>query len=153
MKKMVCQSTTAGVTRSFGYTLAERLTDGGTVLLDGELGSGKTTFVQGIAEGLGVKRSVTSATFTLMNIYATSHPHLHALIHIDLYRLIDRDRLDELDLPSIQEQLDALVVVEWPERAPNLWKNVLGTIHFLFGEAPTHRVLVCAGSIVPLLKC
>jgi len=96
--------------------LAARLPNGGVVALQGELGTGKTTFVQGLARAIGIAHPVTSPTFTLVGEYTGGRI---LLVHMDLFRLHSPD-----DLLSIgfQEYLDrkALVAVEWPERAGDL---------------------------------
>ena len=70
--------------------VAERLPRGGVVALQGELGAGKTTFVQGLARALGIRRPVTSPTFTLVGEYAGTRLRL---VHMDLYRLRTPDDL------------------------------------------------------------
>lgn len=147
MKKALCQSSNPGVTRAFARKLITSLTGGGLLLLAGELGAGKTTFVQGMAEALGVTQSVTSPTFTLLNVYETHHPNIRRLVHIDLYRLNSPADTAELDIPMWLSHTDTLVVVEWPDRIPSLWKNPLGTIRFELGETMSQRSLTVSGQI------
>lgn len=101
---------TADDTRDFGERLAGALRAGDLVILTGGLGAGKTTFTQGLAEGLGVRGPITSPTFVIARI----HPSLvegPALVHVDAYRLGGIAELDDLDLDA---DLDASVtVVEW----------------------------------------
>jgi len=109
---------TAEETRTIGTELSGRLRGGDVVLLRGDLGAGKTTMTQGIARGLGVEGAVQSPTFTLVAEYDA--PHLgpdSQLIHIDLYRLEGAADLDSVGLDEYLEQQDAVVVVEWPDRA------------------------------------
>src|SRR3989338_2134559 len=87
-------------------------------LLSGELGTGKTTFVQGVAKALGVDHAVRSPTYTLINEYKVTHPDIDHLIHIDLYRLDHVDSAERAQL-GIDEWLNrprTLVLIEWPER-------------------------------------
>src|SRR3989338_1698275 len=70
-------------------------------LLSGELGTGKTTFVQGVAKALGVDRAVRSPTYTLINEYKVRHPDIDHLIHIDLYRLGHVDVAERAQLGKI----------------------------------------------------
>lgn len=103
---------TAQDTRNWGRELAGSLRAGDLVILVGALGAGKTTFVQGLAEGLGVRGPVTSPTFVI----ARSHPSTvggPALVHVDAYRLGDSLELDDLDLDTEVES--AVTVVEWGE--------------------------------------
>ena len=96
--------------------LAARLPNGGVIALQGDLGAGKTTFVQGLARALGITRPVTSPTFTLVGEYPGDRV---LLVHMDLYRLRSPDDLLTI---GFQEYLDrkALLAVEWPERAGDL---------------------------------
>ena len=88
------------------------MTPGEAVLLSGPLGSGKTSFVQGLAQGMRVSISVTSPTFTLVHEYQTSGLKL---IHVDPYRLENPEQIVELGFDEWFEQ-DAVLVVEWAER-------------------------------------
>lgn len=102
----------AAAMRELGAGLAAELAAGDLVVLSGELGAGKTTFTQGIGEGLQVRGSVTSPTFVI----AREHPSLGqrpALVHVDAYRLSGIDELDDLDLDTSLD--DAVTVVEWGE--------------------------------------
>ncbi|HZG72079.1 MAG TPA: tRNA (adenosine(37)-N6)-threonylcarbamoyltransferase complex ATPase subunit type 1 TsaE [Chondromyces sp.] len=72
-------------TQAFSYTLAQKLQAGDVILLEGDLGAGKTTFTKGIARGLGVKRTVNSTTFTIIKEYTGRLP----LYHMDVYRVAD----------------------------------------------------------------
>jgi tRNA threonylcarbamoyladenosine biosynthesis protein TsaE len=102
----------AAATRAAGLRFAERLEPGDLVILSGELGAGKTTFTQGLAEGLGVRGPITSPTFVLARV----HPSLTggpALVHVDAYRLGSLAELDDLDLDASVD--DSVTVVEWGE--------------------------------------
>lgn len=101
---------TAEDTQAFGATLANALRAGDLVILTGGLGAGKTTFTQGLAEGLGVRGPITSPTFVIARV----HPTLAggpALVHVDAYRLSGLAELDDLDLDTDLEQ--SVTVVEW----------------------------------------
>lgn len=98
-------------TRALGERLGALLGPGDVVLLQGELGAGKTTFVQGVARGLGFEGSVSSKSFVLLGEYSGRVK----LYHADLYRLEDRDQVLDLALDEIAS--DGVLVVEWPERA------------------------------------
>jgi tRNA threonylcarbamoyladenosine biosynthesis protein TsaE len=95
-----------------GRRLAGALRAGDVVVLSGELGAGKTTLVQGIAVGLGVRGPITSPTFVLSRI----HPSLvggPALVHVDAYRLGSAREVDDLDLDMSLP--DSVTIVEWGE--------------------------------------
>jgi len=100
-------------TQKVAEELGRRLKPGEVVLLFGELGAGKTTFVQGLARGLGVSEDyyIQSPTFALINEYPGRIP----LFHIDLYRLEPEDVYD-LGLEELASQ--GILVIEWSERLP-----------------------------------
>jgi tRNA threonylcarbamoyladenosine biosynthesis protein TsaE len=99
-------------TRSIASALAQDLAMGTVLLLSGDLGAGKTAFVRGLAEGLGIDAGeVTSPTFTLVHEYRGGRL---PLIHVDLYRL-DRADLDEIGLDQDLAAV-GIVAVEWAER-------------------------------------
>jgi tRNA threonylcarbamoyladenosine biosynthesis protein TsaE len=99
-------------TAAVGRALASELTKGSVVLLYGDLGAGKTAFVKGLAEGLGVARSeVSSPTFTLMQEYRGGRL---PLFHADLYRLNDAREIEELGLDEIAA--DGALAIEWADR-------------------------------------
>ncbi len=105
-------SASTEVTRSVGRVIARHLTTPMLIALDGTLGAGKTSLVQGIAEGLGIdRRAVVSPTFSLIQTYAGRLP----LVHIDAYRIADRDEYQELGIDEYLEE-DAVVVIEWARR-------------------------------------
>jgi tRNA threonylcarbamoyladenosine biosynthesis protein TsaE len=83
------------------------------VAIAGDLGAGKTTLVQAICRGFGVREQVTSPTFALVHEY---HGERGAVYHLDLYRLSDASQLTNLAWDDIVNR-DALVLIEWPERA------------------------------------
>jgi tRNA threonylcarbamoyladenosine biosynthesis protein TsaE len=101
---------TAAEMREFGKRLGGQLRAGDLLILSGPLGAGKTTLVQGIAEGLGVRGPITSPTFVIARV----HPSLSggpALVHADAYRLGSVAELDDLDLDADTDS--AVTVVEW----------------------------------------
>jgi tRNA threonylcarbamoyladenosine biosynthesis protein TsaE len=103
-------------TSAAGEETASALAPGDVLLLDGELGAGKTAFVRGLARGLGLPADdVTSPTFTLIQEYRGAGSGL-VLYHADLYRLTPRE-VDDLGLGELSE--DGILAVEWPDR----WSN------------------------------
>ena len=107
-------------------TLIGKLLRGSEVLaLIGDLGAGKTTFVQGIAAGMGVRGRVTSPTFVLVNEYAGENGR--RLVHIDTYRLADGGTLAEAATFGLAEQLDGddvdsqtVIAIEWADRVESI---------------------------------
>lgn len=105
--------------RALGRRLGRQLIPGDVVLLHGDLGAGKTTLAQGVAEALGVKGVTQSPTFTLLSAYsATLAGGLPAtLYHLDLYRLDDPSELEDIGWEEAIDPDGDVTVVEWPERA------------------------------------
>jgi tRNA threonylcarbamoyladenosine biosynthesis protein TsaE len=104
-------------TRSLGVNLGQSLPAGSVILLEGELGAGKTTLVQGIGEGLGIIDPIVSPTFTLINEYVEGRIPLY---HLDLYRL-EPSEIEALNLDSYWEGLEfplGIVAIEWAKRLP-----------------------------------
>ena len=103
-------------TQRCGSQLAQHLAPGTIILLEGDLGAGKTTFTKGIAHGLGVEGYVNSPTFTLVNEYEGRLP----VYHLDCYRL--ESGQEALDF-GIEEYLygDGVTIIEWPERIREIW--------------------------------
>lgn len=101
-------------TREFGRNLSKQLPLGTLITLSGELGAGKTTLVQGLAEGLGVPEGVTSPTFVII----IEHEGAVPLLHLDAYRLesLCFDAIRESGVPEFLDRDDAIKVVEWPQR-------------------------------------
>jgi tRNA threonylcarbamoyladenosine biosynthesis protein TsaE len=108
-------TTTADQTHALAVRLAGLLEAGDLLVLSGELGAGKTTFTQGLGEGLGVREGIISPTFVLVRI----HPNLQDgprpggpdLVHVDAYRLGSAAEIDDIDLENTMDS--SVTVVEW----------------------------------------
>lgn len=111
---VAASTSSPAATAALATALAPLLEAGDVILLDGDLGAGKTTFMQGLAAGLGVDDNVTSPTFTLMNIYPTSRGV--DLVHVDAYRLENLSEVIDLALTEMLED-GAIVAIEWGDRA------------------------------------
>ena len=112
-------------TLSLGEKLSQKLNPQSIVLLQGPIGAGKTSFVQGIAKGLSISEDITSPTFSLSNHYISGEI---PLIHLDLYRLENISSAKEFFFSEEEEALQrkAILVIEWPELIEpfieNFWK-------------------------------
>jgi tRNA threonylcarbamoyladenosine biosynthesis protein TsaE len=116
-------------TSNVGSELAHLLTGGSVVLLFGDLGAGKTAFVRGLAEALGVDRGqVSSPTFALMQEYRGGRV---PLVHVDLYRLDDPREIDDLGLEEAGQA--SVLAIEWAEKLP---RPVSGAIDVRIDHAP-----------------
>ena len=100
------------------------------MLLSGELGAGKTSLIKGLAVGLGVKKEITSPTFTLMNVYEVKSlkSKVKSLVHIDTYRLKDEKELVEIGVEDYLGRPDTICAIEWPEKIKNILNNADGRL-------------------------
>lgn len=113
---MIYHSSTDSETKQIAAQIAEAYGQTpGIILLSGELGAGKTTFVQGFAEAIGIKDKVISPTFVLMRQHPIPNGQ-RTLHHIDLYRLDQVSDLNSLGLSEILSDDRNIVFIEWPER-------------------------------------
>jgi tRNA threonylcarbamoyladenosine biosynthesis protein TsaE len=110
---MLTTTNSAAETRALGEKFAETLAPGDTVVLEGQLGAGKSEFTRGIARGLGIDGPMPSPTFTLMIPYESEKGKLY---HFDLYRLSDPDEYYAAGLDEFVGG-DGVAVVEWPQMA------------------------------------
>jgi len=99
------------------------------VALEGELGAGKTTFVQGMAKALKIKARVKSPTFSLMKSYKLKTESYKLLFHIDCYRLRDHKDLELLGITDILNNPENLVLIEWADRVKEILPKKHITIH------------------------
>jgi tRNA threonylcarbamoyladenosine biosynthesis protein TsaE len=136
-------------THSWGVSLGRSLPAGTTILLEGDLGSGKTSLVQGIAAGLGIIEPITSPTFNLINEY---HSGRLPLYHLDLYRL-EPAEVGNLYLENYWEGIEVdlgIIAIEWAERLPYKPEKYLAialTYHNEFGR------LAKAVNYIPQSNC
>ena len=124
--------------RAWGEEFGRGLKMPALVALEGELGTGKTTLAQAICRGVGVHEDVTSPTFALVNEY---HAGATTVFHLDLYRLRGPDDLTNLAWDDIVNS-DAIVIVEWPERAGDRMPDDALRIHldYLAGDDDHRRL-------------
>jgi tRNA threonylcarbamoyladenosine biosynthesis protein TsaE len=111
-------------TQKLGFRLGKLLPAGSTLLLEGDLGAGKTSLVQGIGKGLGIEAAIVSPTFTLINEYPEGRIPLY---HFDLYRL-EAKEIAELSPELYWEGIEVpagIVAIEWAQRLPYLPDNYL----------------------------
>jgi tRNA threonylcarbamoyladenosine biosynthesis protein TsaE len=124
-------------TAAAGRELARSLAAGAVVLLRGDLGAGKTAFVRGIAEGLGIPpNDVTSPTFTLVQEHRGGRL---SLFHVDLYRL-QPSEVDDLGLDEITLE-GGVTAIEWPERLPRPFAGAV-VVHLAHGDGDQRLVRI-----------
>jgi tRNA threonylcarbamoyladenosine biosynthesis protein TsaE len=134
---LLAATTSVEQTRELAASLAALARPGDVLVLAGDLGAGKTAFVQGFGRGLGVQDRITSPTFTLVHVYDEGRLPIH---HLDVYRL---DQLSEaLDL-GLAEMLDegGVVVVEWGDVITPVLPHDLLEVRLTFGAGDDDRVL------------
>ncbi len=98
--------------KGVAQTFAPLLGQGGVVLLEGDLGAGKTTFARALLMAIGVGERIKSPTYSLLESYRVDDLQAH---HLDLYRIADADELEWLGLPDLVDS-NSLMLIEWPER-------------------------------------
>lgn len=137
MKTIVSNS--ADETLALAKNIGRSIKTGFSIALTGDLGAGKTTFVQGLAKGLGVPEAyyITSPTFTILNTYPAGRL---TLCHLDLYRLADADELEYIGFNDLVSP-DNIIVVEWP----GLLKDISFTfdLEVKFDFDPQYNRIIC----------
>ncbi len=104
-------------TFALGFKLAAELQGGEVIMLSGDLGSGKTKFVQGLAKGLGIKAKVNSPTFNILKLYKTSgNKNIKSFCHIDTYRLHNEADLISLGVQDFFDDEQTVTAIEWAEK-------------------------------------
>ncbi len=129
-------TTSVAETQALAARLARAVDVGDCLVLNGDLGAGKTAFVQGLARELGVAEPVTSPTFNLLVSYDSGHPVLH---HLDVYRLSGPDDAMDLDLHELAET--GVTVIEWGDRLAELLPDERLDIEISLGTGPDDRVI------------
>ena len=109
-------------TYDLGRLIAKNLKDGDVAALSGTLGSGKTSLVKGIANGLGIEENITSPTYTIINEYRKNDSNSPPLYHIDVYRLSGDKDFEDIGGVEILNS-EGISLVEWSERIPKSLPN------------------------------
>ena len=125
----------------FGHTLLEKGKDSipHVVCLWGELGSGKTTFTQGLAKGLGITSRLPSPTFIIVRRYGIPNTS-NVLYHMDLYRVQGTSEVEGLGFAEMRTDPAAYIIVEWPERLGNMLPDKRIDIRFEVLKDDTHKI-------------
>lgn len=126
-------------TKSLGAKLGSKLKPGDSIALFGELGSGKTTFIQGIALGLGISNFITSPSFTIVNEYPLSKNR--SFYHADLYRTNSVREIEDLGIIELFRD-DSIVAVEWAEKMESLLPAGCSKIYFEFVSENERRIRI-----------
>jgi tRNA threonylcarbamoyladenosine biosynthesis protein TsaE len=135
-KKFLSKS--ASETREIGKSFAEKLVkekglkEALVLALEGELGGGKTTFVQGLAKGLGIREKILSPTFVLMRSFRVRNDSFKKLFHVDCYRIKNPEDMVRLGFDKIVSNRENFVVVEWAKRIKSILPKSKIKINFKF---------------------
>lgn len=142
---MIVISKSEKQTVAFARRFASHLRGGEIVALVGELGSGKTTFVRGLASYFGIREPVRSPTFTLMHIHRARRSgkqvdsrRIKKIVHVDAYRLRNRRELDAIGFDEHADRPDAVTFVEWADRV-GLDRTANCVLRFYHGKKPSQR--------------
>lgn len=137
MKPEIFNTNSQEETRKLGRRIGFKLKAGDVIALIGDLGSGKTTFVQGLAKGLGINNFVKSPTFTIVNEYTGNL----TLYHIDLYRLAHDSQLSDAGIEDFF-YTNGITVVEWAERCQAILPSRYILIRFSYTGENTRQIEV-----------
>ena len=140
METITTVTSSAQETIEFAKHFARTLKPGSVLCLEGQLGSGKTTFIKGLAEGLGLKHpeQVKSPTFVLMHLYKAKMP----LYHFDCYRLNSLEELENIGFQDFVNDPHAIACVEWAEKAKELLPRTARHIHFEILDASKRCIAI-----------
>lgn len=122
-----------------GEKIAQNLNLGERIFFFGNLGGGKTTFIQGLAKGLGIKRRIISPTFIILRHYGLENGDFY---HIDLYRTQSNIDILGLGIDEILKDQDNIVAVEWSEKITDLLPNKRIEIYFKYLEEDKREIKI-----------
>ena len=111
------------------------------VLLKGDLGAGKTTFIQGVLRGLGVKKKIVSPTFTLVRSYVLKTGVFTKAYHFDCYRIADETEVQALGFTDLLKDPHNILFIEWPEHIRKILPRKVGTVTFSYGKTLNERTI------------
>lgn len=142
VRNMEITTKSAKETQEFGQEFSNNLKGGEVIALRGDLGSGKTTFVQGLAHGLGLSDRIVSPTFILRRDYQTAKGT--RLVHIDLYRLEDcvEKEAENLGLKDLFGKKDTIVVIEWADMVKDILPNSTIWITLVPFDSETRKIKI-----------
>lgn len=123
-------------TTALGKQFAKQLQPGQFIGLLGELGAGKTQFAKGLAQGLGIKASLTSPTFVLLKSYNQGQ-----LIHIDCYRVANPQEILDLGFDELAAAAKSIVLVEWADKIRSIMPSKTKWIEFKVGPKENQRII------------
>ncbi len=130
-------------TQELGFNFAKKISDISILALHGDLGSGKTTFIQGLAKGLGINKKIISPTFIIMRSYKVpvifKKSHFY---HVDLYRVNSEDDVRELGLIELINDSGNIIAIEWPEKILELLPEKRLDLHFTYIDENKRKITI-----------
>jgi len=130
-------------TQKLGHDFSETLEKGRIICLYGDLGSGKTTFIQGLAEGLGIKSRIISPTFVIIRSHRLRAGMFY---HVDLYRTESEKDIENLGLEEIINDLQNIVAIEWAEKLKNYLPEKRIDIEFVNEKENIRKIMFRSSS-------
>lgn len=138
MNKTIITSS-AKETQNLGKEFGQQLQPGDCVLLYGNLGAGKTTFVQGMAQGLGITKRIISPTFVILRSYEIPKGMFY---HVDLYRIETKHDVEQTGLFDILKNGKSIVAIEWPEKLHNLLPEKRWEVECKYVDEQQHAISI-----------
>ncbi|MCL5970890.1 MAG: tRNA (adenosine(37)-N6)-threonylcarbamoyltransferase complex ATPase subunit type 1 TsaE [Patescibacteria group bacterium] len=126
-------------TKLLGEKFAKKLKTGDFLAFYGNLGSGKTTFIQGLAKGLGIKRRIISPTFIIVRHYKLEKGNFY---HVDLYRAQTKNDLLSVGLGEVIEDENNIVALEWAEKMKELLPKKRIELHFKYMDENKREIII-----------
>jgi len=126
-------------TLNLGKKIALELKGGEVIGFIGELGTGKTVFIKGLAQGLNIKNIITSPTFVLMKVYKTKGV-IKQLCHVDAYRLNSSQDLIDIGIKDYLSKKTAVTVIEWANQVKNILPKNKILVKIKFGKKQNQRI-------------
>lgn len=124
MKKEVFVTHSPEQTINLAKSLAQKLKGGEIIIMSGNLGTGKTTFLKGLALGLGIKEEITSPTFTLLHLHRVKKRKIKYFLHLDAYRLRHPEEIYDLALDEWLGKKNFVLAIEWGEKLEKFFRNL-----------------------------
>jgi tRNA threonylcarbamoyladenosine biosynthesis protein TsaE len=137
-------------TKKIGKELAERLVqrkkeEALTLSLEGDLGGGKTTFLQGLAKGLGIKEKVLSPTFIIVRkfkIPKKKEKQFNYFFHFDCYRIKEKEEVLDLGFKDYISNPENIIAIEWGDRIKNILPKDVIRLKFIFVDKETRKIII-----------
>lgn len=140
---------TAKQTEALGKKFAAGLKQGGVFGLVGDLGAGKTSFVKGVAKGLGITKHITSPTFVLMRVYpvvqrgkSAKNKYIKNLVHVDAYRIKKVAHLSGIGLEDYLLDPETLVLIEWANNVKSILSDKANMIYFEHKSLLSRQIII-----------